>query len=77
MSVTGQEYRQPPPPNYRFARPPGGDDAAGFLLGIFLWALTLAYINPNNKNPASGVTGVRNYLRAKFLNKGSDGEYLE
>lgn len=51
------------------------DDGAGFILGVFLWSLTLAYINPSG-NHRSGADGVKDWLRAKFLNKGPDGEYL-
>jgi hypothetical protein len=45
------------------------DDGAGFLLGVFAWVLTLAYLR-------GGPGGVRDWLRAKFLNKGPDGERL-
>jgi hypothetical protein len=49
--------------------PSVADDGAGFLLGIFAWALTLAYLR-------GGPTGARNWLRAKFVNKGPDGQWL-
>jgi len=48
------------------------DDGAGVLLGAFLWALTLAYINPAGAH-RGGVDGVRDWLRAKFLNKDASG----
>lgn len=51
------------------------DDGAGIVLGVFLWLLTLAYINPSGKHH-SGAAGVRAWLKAKFLNKGDHGEYL-
>jgi hypothetical protein len=45
------------------------EDGAGFLLGVFVWVLTLAYLR-------GGPAGVRDWLRAKFLNKGPGGQAL-
>jgi hypothetical protein len=36
---------------------------SGFLLGVFAWAIGLAYLQDG------GVDGVRKFLAAKFLNK--------
>ncbi len=73
--MSDQEYTEIPTRNYRLGGPPRMEDGSGFILGVFLWALTLAYINPQG-NHNSGVTGVRDWLRAKFLNKGPNGEFL-
>lgn len=51
------------------------DDGAGVLLGAFLWALTVAYINPSGAH-RGGVAGVRDWLRAKFLNKDASGQEI-
>lgn len=51
------------------------EDGSGLLLGVFLWVLTLAYLNPSGKGPG-GLTGVKNLLKAKFLNKAPDGSWL-
>lgn len=39
-----------------------GDDAAGLMLAVFGFALVLAYVR-------GGPAGVRQWLRAKFLNE--------
>jgi hypothetical protein len=50
--------------------PPGGGDAAGFLLGLIVWGwVVLPFLR-------SGTTGVRDMWRAKFLNKDASGEWL-
>jgi hypothetical protein len=36
---------------------------SGFLLGVFVWAVGLSYLQ------GGGVSGVRKFLAAKFLNK--------
>jgi len=45
------------------------DEGAGVLLGLVVWLVTLAYIRDS-------WGGVRDLARAKFLNKGADGEEL-
>jgi hypothetical protein len=45
------------------------DDGAGFLLGLALWALTLAYLR-------GGSHAVKDLIRAKFVNKAHDGSWL-
>jgi hypothetical protein len=51
------------------------DNGAGVLFGFALWALTMAYLNPSGHG-RGGVQGVRDLLKAKFLNKGQSGEWL-
>jgi hypothetical protein len=51
------------------------DDGAGVILGLVLWSLTMAYLNPSGKG-RGGVTGVKDLIRAKFVNKGPGGERL-
>lgn len=47
-----------------------GRDASGFVLGLLAWSwVGLPFIK-------NGPTGVKNVLRAKFLNKGPKGEDL-
>lgn len=70
-----QEYVTPEPRTFRIGGPPRLEDGSGFVLGVFLWALTLAYINPRGQH-RSGIDGVKDWLRAKFLNKGPDGQFL-
>lgn len=74
--MSDQVYEEPPSRNYRLGGPPRLKDGSDLLLGVFLWALVLAYINPSGKH-RSGVDGVRDLLRAKFLNKGPDGAFLD
>lgn len=53
-------------------RPGGGltvNDASGFVLGLLAWVLALQFLDDPK-------TGVRNWLRAKFLNKGPGGAAL-
>lgn len=53
-------------------RPSGGasSDVAGFFLAALFWGwIALPFLR-------SGPTGVRDMLRAKFLNKGPGGEAL-
>jgi hypothetical protein len=45
------------------------DDGAGVLLGLLAWVVTLAYLD-------RGLPGVRDLLRAKFINQGPDREWL-
>lgn len=43
---------------------------AGFILAVLFWSwVALPFLK-------GGPTGVRNMLRAKFLNKGADGSWL-
>lgn len=52
---------------------PGGrltvNDASGFLLGVFVWVLVLQFLR-------DGPQGVRDWLRAKFLNRDPSGKEL-
>ena len=45
------------------------NDASGFVLGALAWILVIQYLN-------GGVPGVKNWLRAKFLNKDAKGNPL-
>lgn len=87
----GRDFDQPAPRRRSKSRTPAArvarvtlvpgtavtvDDGAGVLLGAFLWALTLAYINPSGKH-RSGPAGVRDWLRAKFLNKDTSGREIK
>lgn len=44
------------------AMPAAASTGSGFLLGVFVWAAGLAYLE-------GGSAGVRKFLAAKFLNK--------
>jgi len=44
------------------AMPAAASTGSGFLLGVFAWAVGLAYLQ-------GGSAGVRKFLAAKFLNK--------
>jgi len=44
------------------AAPAAASTGSGFLLGVFAWALGLAYLQ-------GGSAGVKKFLAAKFLNK--------
>lgn len=45
-------------------------EAAGFILGALVWSwVVLPYVH-------DGVAGVKNTLRAKFVNEGADGRPL-
>jgi hypothetical protein len=52
------------------------DSGAGVLLGIMAWVATMAYLDTSSGKGRGGVTGVRDLIRAKFLNKGQAGEWL-
>jgi len=45
------------------------EDGAGLILGFMAWVVVLRYIK-------DGPQGVRDLLKAKFLNKGPDGKEL-
>jgi hypothetical protein len=50
--------------------PPGGGDAAGFVLGLLVWGwIVLPFLR-------DGTTGVKDVWRAKWLNKAVDGSEL-
>lgn len=61
------------PRSWRLPRPPAGGvvaDASGALLAVVVWSwLVLPFLQ-------GGRDRVRDMLRAKFLNKGSDGSWL-
>lgn len=46
-----------------------GDDAAGLLAGLVVYALVLSYIRQGPAGPAA-------WIKAKFVNRGPDGSYL-
>ncbi len=46
------------------------DDVSGFLLALLLWGWVVLPFLQN------GPTGVKNVLRAKFVNKAADGSWL-
>jgi hypothetical protein len=63
----------------RTARPPAAprsragrvvDNGAGFLLGLLVWGWVIMPLIHG------GPKGVRDMIRAKFLNKGPDGSWL-
>lgn len=57
---------------------PGASDASGFVLALLGWCwFVLPFITtpPGGTGPG-GIDGVRNVLRAKFFNKGAQGEDL-
>ncbi len=60
------------PPKMPSPQMPGAvNTGAGFVLGLLFWTwVALPFINNG------GVTGVKNQLRAKFLNKAPDGSWL-
>lgn len=59
-----QQSASPPPasPGGGLPLPAAASTGSGFLLGLFAWALGLAYLQ-------NGSTGVKKFLAAKFLNK--------
>lgn len=62
-----QEPSSPPPASpggglAAPAMPAAASTGSGFLLGVFAWAVGLAYLN-------GGSDGVKKFLAAKFLNK--------
>lgn len=81
-SGAGDGTRRRPAGRQRQAQPAGGgrsfrpfegtaaDTGAGFLLGVFVWAWVVLPLL------RGGPAEVRKMLRAKFLNKGSDGKVL-
>lgn len=51
--------------------PSAVNTGAGFILGLMFWTwVALPFLNNG------GITGVKNQLRAKFLNKAADGSWL-
>lgn len=58
------------PRERRGFNPPGAHDASGFVLSLLLWSwVGLPFV-------LHGATGVKDVLRAKFLNKGPSGNEL-
>jgi hypothetical protein len=61
----------PAPPSQRRGRiSDAADQGAGFILGILLWGWVILPLIQG------GPTQVRNVWRAKFLNRGPDGQWL-
>jgi len=60
------------PPKMQTPQVPSAvNTGAGFILGLLFWTwVALPFLNNG------GVTGVKNQLRAKFLNKAPDGSWL-
>lgn len=51
------------------------DNSAGVIFGLLAWVATMAYLNPSGRG-RGGPAGVKDLVRAKFLNKGQSGEWL-